>query len=321
MVCFTAARGGDTPELPPTMHQLYENVIILTVNYNLKRARKKERARSLQDVMQLCPSFDKVCLLALEGIENDTIIFSNISFEVDAALHGLVNCIEGQDRFGTTTRTWHTLHLTVQEYMAGLAVAKKSPEEQVEFWRNHLKPRYDKWGGFVLAEDRYKTTFLFYCGVSGLDNPGIQRMLLDTLDTAVEPVISGSIPLAELCEAVSESENKEFAHSILSVCRSTVEVRNPNLQGVGWAVAQYCQRVEGVRLTLGSLIVTTFSQISTFVSQLEPVCSLAAVHLNIRLYAPPAPVGELRGARLHECMCDVACSAPRDHACLYPHIH
>ena len=319
MVCFTAARGGDTPEVPPTMHQLYERIIILTVNYNLERAGKKERARSLQDVMQLCPSFDKVCLLALEGIENDKIIFSNISFEVDAALHGLVNCIEGQDRFGTTTRTWHTLHLTVQEYMAGLAVAKKSPEEHVEFWRNHLKPRYDKRGRFILAEDHYKTTFLFYCGVSGLGNPGIQRMLLDTLGTVVEPAISVDAPLAELCEAASESENEEFVHSILSVCGPTVNVQHLNLQGVGWAVAQYCQRVEGVRLTLGSF--TTFSQLSTFVSQLEPVCSLAAVHLNIHLPAPPAAVGELRSARLHECMCDVACSAPRDHACLYPHIH
>ena len=319
MVCFTAARGGDTPEVPPTMHQLYEGIIILTVNYNLKRAGKKECARSLQDVMQLCPSFDKVCLLALEGIENDTIIFSNISFEVDAALHGLVNCIEGQDRFGTTTRTWHTLHLTVQEYMAGLAVAKKSPEEQVEFWRNHLKPRYDKSGHFVLAEDRYKTTFLFYCGVSRLGNPGIQRMLLDTLGTAVEPVIRAFTPLAELCEAASESENEEFEHSVLSVCGTTVEVEDPNLQGVVWAVAQYCQWVEGVRLTLGSFI--TFPQLSTFVSQLEPVCSLAALHLNIDLRAPPAPDGELRSARLHECMCDVACSAPRDHACLYPHIY
>ena len=321
MVCFTAARGGDTPEVPPTMHQLYERIIILTVNYNLERAGKKERARSLQDVMQLCPSFDKVCLLALEGIENDTIIFSNISFEVDTALHGLVNCIEAQDRFGTTTRTWHTLHLTVQEYMAGLAVAKKSPEEQIELWRNHLKPRYDKWGRFVLAEDRYKSTFLFYCGVSRLGNPGIQRMLLDTLGTVVQPAISVYTPLAELCETASESENEEFAHSILSVCGTTVEVQDHNLQGVGWAVAQYCQRVEGVRVTLGRLSVITFPQLSNFVSQLEPVCSLAAIHLNISLPTPPAPVGELRSARLHECMCDVACSVPRDHACLYPHIH
>ena len=168
MVCFTAARGGDTPELPHTMHELYENIIILTVNDNLKRVGKKERANSLQDVMKLCPSFDKLAHTALEGIEKNTIIFSNITFEVDEALHRLVNCIPAQNRNGTTTYTWHCLHLTLQEFMAGLAVAKKAPEEQVAFWSNHLTPRYDKRGRFVLAEDRYKTTFLFYCGLCGL---------------------------------------------------------------------------------------------------------------------------------------------------------
>ena len=321
MVCFTAALSGDTPELPHTMHELYENIIILTVNYNLKRAGKKECAMTLQDVKRLCPSFDNLADLALEGIERNTIIFSNITFEVDEALHGLVNCIEVQNRNGTTTCTWHCLHLTLQEFMAGLAVAKKAPEEQVAFWRNHLTPIYNKSGQFVLAEDRYKTTFLFYCGLSGLSNPGIQRMLLDILGTVVEPTISASTPLAELCEAVSESGNEEFAHSILSVCGTTVHVQGLNLQGVGWAVAQYCQRVEGVKVILGNKYMSSFSEFSNIASQLEPVCSLAAVHLlNADTGDPPAPVGKLLCVKLHECMCDFACSAPRDHACMYPHI-
>ena len=321
MVCFTAALGGDTPELPHTMHELYENIILLTVNYNLKRAGNKERAMTLQDVKRLCPSFDKLADLALEGIEKDTIIFSNITFEIDEALHGLVNCIPAQNCFGTTTFTWHCLHLTLQEFMAGLAVAKNAPEEQVAFWRNHLIPRYDKEGRFVLAEDRYKTTFLFYCGLSGLSNPGIQRMLLDTLGKVVEPTISVFTPLAELCETVSESVNEEFAHSILSVCGTTVHMQWLNLQGVGWTVAQYCQRVEGVRLILSDKYMCSFSQFSNIVSQLEPVCSLAAVHLlGADTGVPPAPVGKLHCAKLHECMCDFACSAPRDHACMYPHI-
>ena len=206
--------------------------------------------------------------------------------------------------------------------MAGLAVAKKSPEEQVEFWRTHLKLRYDKRGQFVLTEDRYKTTFLFYCGVSGRNNPGIQRMLLDTLGTVVEPAISVDTPLAELCEAASESENEEFAHSILSVCGTTVEVQNPNLQAGGWAVSQYCQRVEGVRLTFSSRW-SAFSQLSTLVSQLEPVCSLAAVHLNIILPAPPAPVGELRSAIdcMSACVTLHAVLQGTMHACIHAFIN
>ena len=293
MVCFIAAQGGDTPEIPSTMHQLYENIIILTVNYNLKRAGKKQHASSLTDVRRLCPSFDKLIHLALEGIEKNTIIFSDVNFEVDEALHGLINCIEAQNRYGTVTRTWHFLHLTLQEFMAGLAVAAKLPEEQVIFWRNHLNPRYDKNGQFVLAEDRYKTAFLFYCGQNGLKNPDIQKMLLDTRATVAEPISKFS-PLAELCEAAFESGNEEFARSILSICGTTVDVQNLYIQGVGWVVDQYCQHEEGVRLILSGVVQTPFSQFSSIASQLEHVSSLAAIHLlDVHIKVLPNPVGKL----------------------------
>ena len=305
MICFLTAHGGDTQGIPPTMHQLYADIIIHTVNYNLKRVGKKERADSLEDVMKLCPSFDKLANLALDGIVTDNIVFGKLNFEVDDALLGLINCIQSQTRFGTTTRTWHFLHRTLQEFMAGLAMTKKPPEEQVLFWRKHLSLRYDKVGRFVLGDDNSKSAFLFYCGVSGLSNPGIQSMLLDALDTAVEPTISEYTPLAELCEVVSESGNEEFAHSILSVCGTTVDIPDPNLQGAGWAVAQYCKRVEGVRLSIGGQFTPPpLSRLSNITSQLESVCSLAAVHLH-RVYIdlPPAPVGKLHSPKLHEYMC------------------
>ena len=308
MICFLTAHGGDTQGIPPTMHQLYVDIIIHTVNYNLKREGKKERAGSLEDVMKLCPSFAKLADLALDGIGTDTIIFTKLNFEVDDALLGLINCIQSQTRFGTTTRTWHFLHRTLQEFMAGLAMAKKPSEEQVLFWRKHLSPRYDREGHFVLGEDNIKSMFLFYCGVSGLSNPGIQSMLLDTLDTAVEPTISEDTPLAELCEVVSESGNEEFAHSILSVCGTTVDIPDPRLQGAVWVVAQYCKRVEVTRLSIGTATYrrrtyTPLSEVSDITSQLESVCSLAAVHLhNVSIPTRPAPVGKLPSPKLHEYM-------------------
>ena len=301
MICFLTAHGNDTQGIPPTMHQLYVDIIIHTVNYNLKREGKKERAGSIEDVINLCPSFDKLADLALDGIVTDTMIFSNLNFEADDALLGLINCIQSQTRFGTTTCTWHFLHRTLQEFMAGLAMAKKPPEEQVLFWRKHLNPRYDKRGRFVLGDDNSKSMFLFYCGVSGLSNPGIQSMLLNTLDTAMKPTISVYTPLAELCEVVSESGNEEFAYSILSVCGITVDIHDQKLQGAVWVVAQYCKRVEGVRLSIGR---PTFPVLSNISSQLESVCSLAAVHLPyVNIYPPPAPVGKLHSPQLHEYMC------------------
>ena len=282
MVCYVTSHGDDSAELL-SLHQLFECLITSTINHNLERAGRKERAGSLQDVIELFPSFNKLIQLALDGIEKDTIIFSDIGFdEVDSAFHGLFNCIEARTRVaGIISRTWHFLHLTLQELMAALAVTKKTPEEQVTFWRQHLTLRYDKKGDFVLADDRNKTMFLFYSGLSGLSTPGMQRMLLETLNTVVEPIIRESTPLPELCEVVAESGNEQLAQSILSPCGPTVKIdKDCHRWGVGiaWCVAQHCKQVEEAGIRVGGIVVRS-SAISSFISQLGNVSTLTRVEL------------------------------------------
>ena len=280
MVCYITSLGDDSPELLLSLHQLFECVIIHTINHNLERMGKKERADSLQDVMQLFPSFNKLIQLAQEGIEKDTIIFSGLNFEVDSAFHGLFNCVKAQNRFGTISRTWHFLHLTLQEFMAALAVTKKTPEEQVTFWRQHLTLMYNKRGHFVLADDRNRTMFLFFSGLSGLSTPGMQRMLLETLNTVVKPSIRWGTPLPALCEVVAESGNEQLAQSILSPCGPTVEIDEYCLEGVGiaWCVTQHCKQVEGAGIRVGGKYVRS-SAITSFISQLGDVSTLTRVEL------------------------------------------
>ena len=273
MVCYIVFQGGDSAELPRTLHHLYRYLIIITLNHNLKRAGRKERTNSLQDVRQLCPSFDKLTKLALEGIEKDTIIFPDLKFEVDSALHGLFNGIDIRNCFGIISRTWHFLHLSLQEFMAALAVAKKTPEEQITFWKQHLTLKYNKEGDFVLTEDRYHTLFRFYSGVSGLSTPGIQSMLLDTLKAVVEPSIGRRTPLPALCEAVAESNNKHLAQSILSTCGPTVEI-DWCYVGVAWCVTEYCKQVDGAGIRIVGR-----DDVANFISQLEDISTLDKVEL------------------------------------------
>ena len=285
MVCYVTSLGDDSPELLLSLHQLFECVIIHTINHNLERMGKKEQVDSLQHVMRLFPSFNRLIHLAQEGIEKDTIIFSDLDFEVDSVFHGLFNCIKAQNRFGTISRTWHFLHLTLQEFMAALAVTKKTPEEQVTFWKQHLTLRCNKGGHFVLADDRNRTMFLFYSGLSGLRTPGMQRMLLETLNTVVEPSIRKSAPLPELCEVVAESGNEQLAQSILSPCGPTVEIDNDYLRSVGiaWCVAQHCKQVEGPGIRVEEIGAggrdVYSSAITSFISQLGDVSTLTRVEL------------------------------------------
>ena len=276
MVCYIVSLSGDSAELPRTLHQLFEYLIILTLNHNLERAGQKERAGSLKDVRRLCPSFDKLTQLALDGIVKDTIIFSDLDFEVDTAFHGLFNCIVARTQFGIISHTWHFLHLTLQEYMAALAVAKKTPEEQLTFWKQYLTLKYTKRGDFVLTQDRYHILFLFYSGVSGLNTPGIQSMLLDTLNTVLKACIRWGTPLPALCEAVAESGNIQMAWSILSPCGPMVETGGGYFKNVGepWCISEYCKQVDGA----GIRIKEEYG-VASFISQLGDISTLRKVEL------------------------------------------
>ena len=277
MICYIVSLGGDSAELPRTLNELFELLIIHTVNHNLKRAGQKKRAGSLQDVRELCPSFAKLAQLALDGIEKDTIIFPDLDFDVDPALLGFFNGITARNRLGIISCTSHFLHLTLQEFMAALAVAKKTPEEQVTFWKHHLTLRYNKGGGFVLAPDRYHRLFLFYSGVSGLSTPGIQSMLLDTLNTVVKPSIRWSTPVPQLCVAVAESSNAQLAWSILSTCGPTVviDVDLVDSVSVAWCVGEYCKQVDGA----GIRIEGRYGGVDNFISQLGDVSTLVRVEV------------------------------------------
>ena len=274
MVCYIVSLDGNSAELPRTLHQLFECIIILTLNHNLERAGRAECAGSLQDVSRLCPCFDKLTQLALEGILKDTIIFFDLDFEVDSAFHGLFNWIDTRNRFGVVSRTWHFLHLAVQEFMAAHAVAKKTPQEQVTFWKQHLTLKYNKKGDFVLTQDRYHTVFLFYSGLTGLITPGIQSMLLDILNTVVEPCISESTPLPELIAVVAESGNVQLARSILSPCGPTVEIGLNKNADVAWCVREYCKQVDGAGIRID-----TRYDLAHFISQLGDISTLGKMEL------------------------------------------
>ena len=275
MICYIVSLGGDSAELPRTLHELFELLIVLTVNHNLERAGRKERAGSLQDVRRHCPSFAKLAQLALDGIEKDTIIFPDLDFDVDPALLGFFNGITARNRFGIISRTSHFLHLTLQEFMAALAVAKKTPEEQVTFWKRHLTLRYNKRGDFVLAPDRYHRLFLFYSGVSGLSTPGIQSMLLDTLNTVVKPSIIRRTPLPEVCKVIAESGNTQLAWSILSPCGPTVVIGRDSVDvSVAWCVGEYCKQVDGAGIRIVGR-----RGVANFISQLGDVSTLVRVEM------------------------------------------
>ena len=289
MVCYTVSFGK---ALPRTMHELFERLVILTVNRNLEKANRKERANSLEDVKRLCPSFMKLAQLALEGLKHDTLVFSDVPFEVDEALSGLMNCIEAQNRFGVTTRTWHFLHLTLQEYFAAYALSVAPEAEQISFWSERLLFKYverrDGLGrpNYILSVDRFQTMFLLYCGITGLGSKtGVQAMLVKTADAVFEPAIKAESALSALCQAVSESGNRELACRIMSTCGSNIQVGLFYILPVGipWCIEVYGQHTEELHLSIFGLFGVSPSDAADFLRQMKNLATLIGLELTLNM--------------------------------------
>ena len=296
MVCFMASFGK---VLPRTMHELFEGLVILTVNRNLEKANRKEHANSLEDVKRLCPSFMKLAQLALKGLKHDTLVFSDVPFEVDEALSGLMNCIEAQNQYGGTTRTWHFLHLTLQEYFAAYALSVAPEAEQISFWSERLLFKYaesrDLLGipNYILCVDRFQTMFLLYCGITGLGSKtGVQAMLVKAADGMFEPAIRRRSALSALCQAVGESGNRELACRIMSTCGSSIKVDFDFVElgslgilpvGIPWCIEVYGQHTEELQLSIAGSGGVSPSDAANILHQMEDLVTLTGLDLTLRM--------------------------------------
>ena len=289
MVCFMASFGK---ALPRTMHELFDGLVILTVNRNLEKASRKERANSLEDVKRLCPSFMKLAQLALEGLKHDTLVFSDVPFEVDEALSGLMNCIEAQNRFGGTTRTWHFLHLTLQEYFAAYALSVAPEAEQISFWSERLLFKYAESNysrEYILSVDRFQTMFLLYCGITGLGSKtGVQAMLVKAADGMFEPAIEAGSALSALCQAVGESGNRELACRVMSTCGSNIQVDCNSILpgilpvGIPWCIEVYGQHTEELHLSITKSGGVFPSDAANLLHQMKDLVTLTGLDLTLR---------------------------------------
>ena len=281
VVCFMASHGK---ALPHTMHKVFEDLVIVTVNHNLDKAKRNELANSLDDVNRLCPSFMNLTQLALVGLKNDTLVFSDVPFEVDVTLSGLMNCIEAQNEHGVPTSTWHFLHLMLQEYFAAYALSIAPESDQLAFWSERLLFNYSESGEYILSDDRFQTMFLLYCGITGLDKTGVQAMLVKAADAMFKPAIRKGSALAALCQAVSESGNKELACRIMSTCGSNIRVGLGGIlpAGIPWCIEVYGNHTEELRLSIrGTAAYASPSDAAHFFRQTKDIVTLSGLELSL----------------------------------------
>ena len=217
MTCYVSNFLGMPPE---TVTKLFQSIILSSVRRHFEKKGEKVCVRSLKDVEELYPQFKKLCALALDGIDNNLLIFDNVPLSEDDHF-GLMNCISRDSPFGEL-KSYHFLHRSFQEFLSACAVKQLPNEQQFKYWKDHLVLDYDQGNWFVLANSQHEMMFRFFCGLGGLKNTAVRDLVFKHLHGSLSLRFSG--PLLVIGRAVVEAEDKELYKEIMSHCGSSVTI-------------------------------------------------------------------------------------------------
>ena len=153
--------------LPTTMTELYTKIILNLVLRNIQKIDTYNTLSCLSKFDSLPADLQQpwrlLCEFAFQTLEKDQLVFSQEELEALASdkkilCFGLLQSAESvlETGFG---KSFHFLHLTFQEYLAALHLARQSPDKQLEVFRSH-KPK-GQW-----SPNRFAMVNKFFFGIN-----------------------------------------------------------------------------------------------------------------------------------------------------------
>ena len=143
--------------LPTTMTELYTKIIVNVILRNIRKIPEYSQVMSLSQFDALPESLQQwwwcLCELAFRALEKDKIVFSHeefvaflpqgLPFDDKILCFGLLQRYESILEVGLGV-SFHFLHLTLQEYLAALHIARQSPDTQIQCCSSlALAPRFN----------------------------------------------------------------------------------------------------------------------------------------------------------------------------------
>ena len=155
--------------LPTTMTELYTEVILKLVLRNLRKIDTYLSILSLSKFDSLPADLQQswwlLCEFAFQALEKDQLVFSQEELEAffpeGLALDKRILCfglLQSAESIGLGM-SFHFLHLTFQEYLATLHLARQPPDKQLDVFRSH-KPK-DRW-----SPNRFAVVNKFFFGIN-----------------------------------------------------------------------------------------------------------------------------------------------------------
>ena len=188
----------DDNNLPTTLFGIFSALICHCIYRHLKKNKESEvpAIKSLDHLPKdVEDPFKGICRLAYTNIKEETIVFElERGFNTLSLLQGVESFVKG----GMPSRSYSFLHLSIQELLAAVHMAREmEPAEQVEQFRQ------------LFGSPRFSAVFRYYSAVTKLKTPGIDEIITQVVQKCIDD--SGA---TSLIEHSSASGTKSVATSI-----------------------------------------------------------------------------------------------------------
>ena len=170
--------------LPTTMTELHTKI---TLQIILRNIRKIDAYNSILSVstfnalpLDLQQSWWLLCKFAFQALEEDQLVFSleelKAFFPEGLASDKRILCFgllqsAGSIGFGMS---FHFLHLTFQEYLAALHLARQSPDKQLDFFQSHIS-------GGRYSQDRFIMMNKFFFGINHFEISDVNTNIIQQM--------------------------------------------------------------------------------------------------------------------------------------------
>ena len=156
--------------LPSSQYGIFSLLICTCVSRHLKERTKHEDISLFESLDQILAGkitkkqFKFLCELAYKGVMDDQIIFSSLPSDIDTL--SLLQGVESFIKHAKTNMSYNFIHLSIQEVLAALYMAKSLAESEQVI---KFKELFDK--------PRFIAVFQFYAAITKLKTPGIRDII------------------------------------------------------------------------------------------------------------------------------------------------
>ena len=166
--CILVHLFKENKHLPSTEYGIFYELIHTCIVRDLKKRGKENlKVKSLEDLPpEVKESFDNICKVAYEGVQNGTIIFNEDVVGSPFHTLGLLQCEQTFTLRSGESRLYNFVHLSIQEFLAAFYMAKKLNEtDQIVQFKT------------LFTQPRFYAVFRYFAAITKLKNPGIKEVV------------------------------------------------------------------------------------------------------------------------------------------------